>query len=98
MVPEVTHSAPYSLGPQRSCGRQRAEERFFFAIITQEGPSMDKKTVVIAVRTTPAHHLLVKAVAAMEGKTVSQLIDEAIVQKAVRRLLPAAAEVVDEQS
>ena len=59
---------------------------------------MDKKTVVIAVRTTPAHHLLVKAVAAMEGKTVSQLIDEGIVQKAVQRLRPAEAGVLDGQN
>jgi uncharacterized protein (DUF1778 family) len=53
------------------------------------------KTVIIGARTTSANRLLVKAVAAMDGKTVSQWIHEQVVEKAVQRLRAAEAEVPD---
>jgi hypothetical protein len=50
---------------------------------------MDVKTVFIGARTTIAQRKAVQAFAALQGKTVSQLIDEAIIQKAVRPLRQA---------
>ena len=58
---------------------------------------MEGKTAFISARTTRPKRLAVQAFAALQGKTVSQLIDEAIIQKAVARFLPAAAEVADER-
>jgi hypothetical protein len=53
---------------------------------------MHVKNVTIGARTTLANRLAVQAWAAVQGKTVSQLIDEEIIQKAVRPLREAVAE------
>jgi hypothetical protein len=48
------------------------------------------KNVTIGARTTLANRLAVQAYAAQLGKTVSQLIEERIIQKAVQPLREAA--------
>jgi hypothetical protein len=55
---------------------------------------MHLKNVTIGARTTLANRLAVQVYAALQGKTVSQLIEERIIQKAVQPLRDAAA-VVD---
>lgn len=54
---------------------------------------MDAKTAFIAARITPAKLLAVQAFAALQGKTVSQLIEESVINKAVQPLQAAAVEV-----
>jgi uncharacterized protein (DUF1778 family) len=52
-----------------------------------------EKTTTIGARTTEAERLAVRAYAALQGRTVSQLIEEAVIRKAVAPLKAAAAEV-----
>ena len=56
---------------------------------------MREKCILVAARASAFELLAVKSLAAAKGQTVSQLIRETIIEKAVKPIRDAAQEVCD---
>jgi hypothetical protein len=65
----------------------------FFDLDMTGGDAMEEKSVFIGLRTTPMERLAVRAFALAQGLTVSELIRQRIVERAVRPVREAVAAV-----